>query len=233
MTGGSIALNNTQTQVVNSNAASFVWPSYVDVLEDVLPWLQIPQEPPQDDLAMRKLQMLTDMTCAWAQRKLGQPIGPTAFWRRFDGWNGWNGAYIALPYWPVLEIVKVTEWWGSNGPHDLAEQTPEHNIDGFQVDYQKGRVIRVFPGLVQKPWFPGSRNIDIQWISGWNPVPIDWKVATIEMIAHWWRNTQQTQRGSGLRGGGDRAEAVAGGAFEGVPLRITALLDSAIHIGIG
>ena len=33
--------NNTVTEVVNSNASSLIWKNYVDLYEDVLPWLQI------------------------------------------------------------------------------------------------------------------------------------------------------------------------------------------------
>ena len=233
--GASFTLQNTMTQVTNVNAKSFVWPSYVDVIEDVMPWLQFP---PEDEQAlttsdMMKLELLTDMTCQWVQRKLGQPIAPTSFYARVDGWTGWNGAYVMLPYYPVLEILEVNEWWGISGPHPLAEQTPTHDIDGFNLEYTTGRLTRVFPGLVQKPWFPGTRNIEIAWIAGWNPMPADWKVATLEMIAHWWRNTQQTQR-TNIRGGpGDQAEAVANGLWEGTPLAIANLLDSAHQFAMG
>jgi hypothetical protein len=226
--------NNTVTEVENSNAASLVWKNYVDLYEDVLPWLQFPTSgnsaPSPGDI--QKIQLITDMTCQWAQKKITNPIAPTGFYRRFNGWSGWNGAYIELPYFPILSVLKVTEWWGNGGPHLLSEQTPEHNIDGFQCDYLKGKVIRVFPGLVQRPWFPGSRSIEIQWVAGYNPVPADWKVATLEMIAHWWHFTQQTQRVN-IRAGSDGAEQVAAGLWNGVPLRISQLLDSGLQIGIG
>ena len=226
--------NNTVTEVVNSNASSLIWKNYVDLYEDVLPWLQIPSagtgSPNAGDL--QKLQLLTDMTCQWAQKKISNPIAPTGFYRRFNGWSGWNGAYVELPYWPVLSIQSVVEWWGIAGPHQLSEQTPQHNIDGFQLDALRGKIIRVFPGLVQRPWFPGSRSIEVQWVAGYNPVPADWKVATLEMIAHWWHSSQQTQRVN-LRAGSDGADQVAAGLWSGVPLRISELLDGAVQIGIG
>jgi|ERR1035437_2967146 hypothetical protein len=226
--------NDTLTQVENSNATSLVWKNYIDLYEDVLPWLQIQTSGPSAASAsdIQKLQLLTDMTCQWAQRKISNPIAPTGFYRRFNGWSGWNGAYVMLPYWPVLFVVSVVEWWGLGGPHQLSEQTPQHDIDGFQCDYARGKLIRVFPGLVQRPWFPGSRSIEVQWVGGWNPVPADWKVATLEMIAHWWHNSQQTQRNN-MRAGSDGAEQVAAGLWSGVPLRISELLDSAVQIGIG
>jgi hypothetical protein len=224
--------NNTMTQVVNSNARSLIWNNYVDVTQDVLPWLQIPTDPAPSTNAMMKIQLITDSTCQWAQRKLGQPLAPTGFYRRFNGWSGWNGAYILLPYAPVLEVVSVVEWWGTGGPHPLAEQTPQHDIDGFQVDYKSGKLIRAFPGLVQRPWFPSSRGIEVQWIAGWNPVPADIKIATLEMIAHWWHTTQQTQRNN-IRAGTANAGEIAAGVWAGSPLNIITLLDSYVHVGIG
>lgn len=234
MAGSILVGNNTVTEVTNSNASSMLWKNYVDLYEDVLPWLQIPttgaEVPSASDL--QKIQLLMDMTCQWAQKKIANPIAPTGFYRRFNGWSGWNGAYVELPYFPVLSIISVTEWWGIAGPHELSEQTPQHNIDGFQLEPVTGKLIRVFPGLVQKPWFPGSRSIEVQWVAGYNPVPADLKVATLEMIAHWWHMSQQTQRVS-MRAGSDGAEQVAAGLWSGVPLRISELLESNVQIGIG
>ena len=215
--------------MANLNASSVTWQSYVDLKQDVKPWLQIPINNVQGD---SRLQLLIDGTCQWAQRRIGQPIAPTTFQRRFDGWNGWNGAYIELPYYPILEVQQVIEYWGFSGPHYLSEQTPTNQVDGYQVVYELGRLTRAFPGLVQKPWFPGSRNIEVTWVSGYNPVPADIKMATLEMIAHWWRNTQQSAR-TKVRAGGDTAEVVAGGLWQGTPLRITTLLDADNQFGIG
>ena len=109
-------------------------------------------------------------------------------------------------------------------------------MDGYSVDYEKGRLTRVFPGLVEKPWFPGSRNIEIVWEAGYNPIPADVKVATLEMIAHWWRNTQQ-QSANRLGAAGANADydpdVVAAGLWQGTPLRITSLLDAFLQVGIG
>ena len=214
----------------NTNASSLVWGSFVDLDADVRPWLQIPlTAPAKNDY---QLQLLTDMTCQWVQRKLGQPIAPTQFTRYFDGWSGWNGAFIELPYYPVLEITSVIEYWGTSGPHVLTESTPTNQVDGWQCEYLNGSLRRVFPGLVEKPWFPGSRNIEISWTAGSNPIPPDIKVATLEMIKHWWTNTQQ-QAGNRPTATEYHPEVVAAGLWQGTPLRITALLDSYAQIGIG
>ena len=213
----------------NTNGESLIWSNYVDLDADVKTWLQIPlTAPAKFDY---QLQLLTDMTCQWVQNKLGRPIAPTQFTRYFDGNNGWNGAFIELPYYPVLSVASVTEYWGTSGPHVLLESTPTNQTDGWQCEYLRGTLRRVFQGLVERPWFPGSRNIEVTWTAGYNPVPADIKIATLEMIAHWWRNTQQ-QAGNRPSISEYDPEAVASGLWQGTPLRITTLLDSYIQVGI-
>ena len=213
----------------NTNASSLIWSNFLDLEQDVKVWLQRPVTAPAN--LDYQLQLLTDMVCQWVQRKLGQPIAPTSFTRYFDGWSGWNGAFIELPYFPVLEITSVTEYWGVSGPHVLNESVPTNQVDGWQCVYERGQLRRVFPGLVQKPWFPGSRNIEVSWTAGWNPCPADIKVASLEMIAHWWRNTQQ-QSGNRPTATEYDPEVGAAGLWQGTPLRITALLDSYQTVGI-
>jgi hypothetical protein len=223
-------LGASVTFTPNTNAGSLQWATYLDLEEDVKPWIQVPF---YQSTADYQLQLLTDMTCTWVQRKLGQPLAPTQFTRYFDGWSGFNGAFLQLPYYPVLEITSVTEFWGKSGPHVLNESVPTNQVDGWQCEYLQGMLRRVFPGLVEKPWFPGSRNIEISWTAGYNPVPADIKVATLEMISHWWRNTQQQAgRRPGGPGGEYDPEVVAMGLWTGVPLRITTLLESYMQIGI-
>lgn len=218
---------------LNSNAGTTpIWANYLDLAQDVKPWLQIPSSDTSRDTS---LQLILDMACDWVQSYLGRPVAPTTFDRRYDGWSGWNGAYIELDYYPVLEITSVVEYWGVSGPHTLTESTPTNQVDGWQCEYLTGRLTRVFPGLVQKPWFPGSRNIEVVWVAGYNPVPPKIKVATLELIAHWFRNTQQE---SGLRppaasAGADYDSMTAGGPFEGVPMRIMDLLEPLTQVGLG
>lgn len=218
---------------INTNAASRVWASYLDVVDDVIPWLREDQNDPS--LPVR-LQIIVDMACQFVQNFLARPIAPTRFDQRFDGWTGWNGAYLELPWYPVLEIVSVVEYWGVSGPHVLSESTPTEQVDGFQLRPTTGRVTRVFSGLVQKPWFPGSGNIEIVWVAGFNPVPADIKVATLELCAYWWRNTQQqsaTRSGTGTGPSDEYAPATQSGLWAGIPDRIVDLLEPYLHVGIG
>lgn len=218
---------------VLQNAVTQQVPPHVTITE-AKQWLQVPSGDTSKDL---NLQLIIDMACQWTSNFCQRPIAPITYDRRFDGWSNWNGAYIELPWYPVLEIESVTEYWGVAGPHYLEESTPTDQIDGWQCVYQTGRLNRVFPGNVQKPWFPGSRNIEVVWTAGYNPIPADIKVATLELIAHWYRNTQQ-QTGR-VNGGAitpaaefEPASDQVGGLWAGVPYRITTLLAPYISINI-
>ncbi len=203
--------------------------AFLDVQQDVKPWLQLESTDTSND---SNLELLTDMACTWVQEYLGRPIGPTQYQWRFDGWSGWNGAYIMLPRTPVLEIVTVTEWWGDSVGQVLTESTPENQTDGFQVTPETGRLTRVFPGNVPRPWFPGSRNIEITWIAGLNPVPSTLKVAALELTAHWFHNTRQNEALS-VAARPSTEEDTSAGLWQGVPYRVVDLIEPHIQVGIG
>lgn len=218
----------------NTNALSDpAWQDFLTVVDDVLPWLQMSaSDIPSSGPLYTSMQLLTSAACEWVQDYLGRPVAPTTYTRRFDGWSGWNGMFLELPYYPVLELVSVTEYWGVSGPHVLSESTPTAQVDGYQCEYLTGRLIRVFPGNVSKPWFPGSRNVEVSWKAGYNPVPARIRMATLELIKHWWSNTQQQ---SALRPGAepDYDPDEGSGPFSGVPDRIYAWLSPFSQVGIG
>lgn len=213
------------------NTTTPLWANFVDLDNDVKPWLQFPST---DTTADIQLQMVIDGICQWFQQALNKPIAPMEYDFRFDGWSGWNGAYLMLPYYPVLEITSVTEYWGVSGPHVLYEQTPTNQVDGFQCTYRTGMLTRVFPGLVQKPWFPGSRNIEVQWTAGYNPIPGDIKLAALQDIADFWHSTQQTQRSAFQPAGTGGAEQGAQGTpWAGLAPRLRSMLSDRQSVGIG
>ena len=221
------------TIVANANARSRTWDNYVDVYDDVLPWMQIPSTDDANPYEIQNITLITSAVCQWAQKRLGKPIAPKLFQYYFDG-DGYSTT-IMLPYPPVLEIVSVIEYWGTGGPHVLNEATPTNQVDGFEIQYSTGRLIRIFPGLFGKPWFPGSRNIYVEWWGGQNPVDADLKMATLEMIAHWFYHSQQQSalHLGGAGAGSVSADEVASGKWEGTPLRILNMLDEEVHLGMG
>lgn len=212
------------------NASSLIWQNFLDINNDVKPYLQMPPTDTDRDFT---LQLVIDYVCQETQRLLGKPIPSTNFFYRFDGWSGWNGAYLMLPYYPVLEVQAVTEWWGTSGPHVLVEGTPENQVDGFQVDYKTGQLTRVFPGLVQKPWFPGSRNIEVTWTAGYNPIPSMFRLPALEIIAEWWRETQQASRSVITSGGYSDMVNESSSTYAGLPRRVQATFYSQAQVGMG
>lgn len=202
-----------------------VWQTYLD-LQDVKDWLQFDSSSTAFD---SKVQAVADMACVWVQNYLNQPVAPTQFFRRFNGWSGWQGCHVMLPYRPVLQVISVVEWWGGSGPHNLVEQTPEFqgSSDMYQVVPLSGRITRTFRGLIQRPFFPGSGNIEVTWVAGYNPTPQDIKMATLELTNYWWRNTQEAPRTSplALNEYDQLGTTAAGGLWPAIPNRVTALLQ--------
>lgn len=165
--------------------------AYVDFAE-VWQYLQFPGSPGATQQNM--LQRYINSACAFAQGPEGanRPIAPTEFQERHDGWSG---EYIMLRYSPFLELVKCTEWQSSGGPIILPESTPENPVEGIQIDYATSRIMRAFQGYSwPRPFFPGSRNIEVTYIAGFNPVPDDIWEATMDLIGWKWRNSQQASR---------------------------------------
>lgn len=206
------------------------WGNYVDLVNDVKPFLQIPAGAPSASDV--QLQSIIDMACTWVQNYLGRPIAETEFFRRF---SGTNASYISLPYYPVTQIVSVVEYWGSSGPHTLAEQTPANQgtQDVYQLDYLHGTLIRAFMGLIQRPFFPGSRNIEVTWKAGYNPVPADIRHATLKLIKCTWNEEQQASRSVPVPLGGTREEMPMTGMFAGIPADVERLLSPYVQQGIG
>lgn len=209
------------------------WQPYLDMTNDVKPWLQVPAGSNPADV---RLSMLTNTACVWVQNYLNRPIAPTTIFRRFDGWSGWNGAHVMLPYFPILPLpgeqagyqVQVVEFWGSSGAHVLQEQTPENQgfSDMFQVVPSTGRITRTFMGLVQRPFFPGSRNVEVTWVAGFNPTPDDIKFATLVLIQHWWEKYQQASRSFPVPAGANPDVLISPtGPFMGIPAETERLLQ--------
>lgn len=211
------------------------WQTYLDIDNDVKPYLQIDPGVVTYDATLKRI---VDMSCVWVQNYLGRPIAPTTFFRRLSGWTGWNGSYLSLPFYPILEIISLVEYWGLNGQHTLVYQTPEQQggpgEELYQVDWIRGILVRSFQGLIQRPFFPGSNNIECTWIAGYNPVPPDIMFATVELVAYWYRMTQEQPRwfpaGASDEYGGQQTASML---YPGIPDRVKVLLAPYVQQGIG
>ena len=182
--------------------------TYLDIVE-VADWLQLPAPPSGADAV--KLQRVIDMACQWASNYCNRPIAPTLFNERHDGWSGDT---IMLRRTPFVSLVSATEWQSSGGPVQLLEATPENGLDGINIDYATSK---------------------ITYLAGWNPIPPDVWLGTCELVAHWWRNTQQASRsGFSKAGEYDPAPTSQGdGLWQGVPYRIIAIFDPYRKVSIG
>ena len=168
--------------------------SYLDFTE-VWQYLQFPGSPGVQQQNM--LQRYIDSACSFAQGAQGanRPIAPTEFRERHDGWAGDT---IMLHHSPFLSLVACTEWQSSGGSITLVESTPESPGEGIQIDYATSQIVRVFAGYSwPKPFFPGSRNIEVVYIAGFDPVPPELWEATVDLVGWKWRNSQQASRSVG------------------------------------
>lgn len=222
--------------IVAADQVTPQWQNYVDLTNDVKPFLQFPVG---SNPADAQLQMFIDMACTWVQTYLGRPVAPTTIFRRFSGWSGLNGAFITLPYYPVLQIVSLVEWWGLNGEHSLVYQTPANQggpgQEMYQVDWINGILVRTYQGLIQRPFFPGTGNVECEWMAGYNPVPADLKFATLKLIKHAWNCEQQASRpAAGPVPVGSVGEHLpSAGIFAGLPPEIEHYLSPYVQQGIG
>jgi hypothetical protein len=214
------------------------WSPIIDRDLDWKPYNQYPLSKTDQDGV---LDLIIGATTDWMSSYLDRPIAPTTFHERFDGWSGRGGTTIMLPYYPVLQIHSMTEFWGLDGPHEIVEQTPAEqygvgftaaNPPGgtYALNPRTGELTRTFPGLVERPFFPGHRNVEVTWTAGFDPIPNQIKLAALELANHWYRNTQEQETIAGGigRGGGER-DAL----WPAVPNRVTMLLEPYKQQGVG
>jgi hypothetical protein len=106
-----------------------------------------------------------------------------------------------------------------------AESTPENPIDGVQVDYDTGQIMRTFAGgSWPKPFFPGSRNIEVTYVAGYDPVPSNVWMATVNLVAFWWRHWYQASR-TFTKDAGPKTQG-GDGLWPGVPNEIAQIFES-------
>jgi hypothetical protein len=198
-----------------------VWSTYLDLEADVQPYVNLTNVTGSN--VMSQLMLSMDFACTWVQNYIQRPVAPTEVTEYLDGWTGLDGSYLMVKWFPIIPgSVSVNEYWGTNGSHVLAEQSPTNQSaqDSFQVDYLAGRIIRSFPGLTPRPFFPGSRNVVITYTAGYETVPMDIKVATLAMTKYWFRHEFDPRQSSKNSYGEDSGSDL----FPGIPNRVAELL---------
>lgn len=197
-------------------------------LGEVKQWLRFPAN--ADTSRDANLQRIIDMACSKVQARINRPVGAQMCWERHDGWSG---EYIMLKESPFLSLISCVEWQSSGGAVTLVESTPENPVDGIQINYATSRIMRTFAGYSwPRPFFPGSRNIEIVYEAGLNPVPGDIWMATAEWVSDWWRLTQQTPAGRAPSAGtgGDQPDTTM--PYKGMPRWVEDMLVDWIKGGV-
>jgi hypothetical protein len=172
-----------------------------------------PTQPNREDPLLTNI---VASACDYLEQIAG-PIAPTTFVERYDGWAG---STLMLRHDPVISVNYVNEYWSTGGLHVLTESTPADTIDGYQLEHETGRLVRVFQGNWPRTWFPGSMNVEVSYVAGRNPIPPIAKFTAFELVQHWWQQLHQ-QSAQGFGGQIDpEAEATTdqqAGAWLGVP----------------
>jgi hypothetical protein len=102
---------------------------------------------------------------------------------------------IFLFHTPVLSIEMVEEGWGfANFNLDYVQVNSPIVATNFAYsidDADNGYITRRTSGNVIIPFQAGTDNIHIIYTAGRNPIPPIIRLAELELIAHWWQNSQQ------------------------------------------
>jgi len=217
--------------------------TFLDVENQVKPWLRFLKVDTSYD---EVLTIITEGVCTAAQRFLGTPIAPMLYGPddglgKFDGGAGLYSGYIMLPRTPVLQVISVIEYQGNNPvtlteivnpgiPNVANNPTPG---DGYQVSYRTGRLTRVLGGIWNRPFFPGSNNIWVTWVAGYNPIPTDIIMSMLNWIGNIFKNGFEA---SAIRppgpGEGSDPSSTTKGIWLGIPNDVKTVLQSYLAPGI-
>ena len=187
-------------------------------LADVKTYLRTPSGDTSNDAELTNLlYVATDMIEAYCNRPIVPKAVPT------ESHDGWGGDTIMLWYRPVASIQSVTEYWSTGGAHVLSEVSPAAPGDGYQLEKRTGRLIRSFDGVWPKPWFPGSRNVVVDYTAGYSTMPPTIWQAARELVAHIFTQEAGTPGGNPKWVGNNPTEdepQTQPGAWEAIPWRI-------------
>jgi hypothetical protein len=157
-------------------------------LDQVRTHLRYPAANTQDDA---HLQLFIAAADEVLQKECGDNV-PHTFEEFYDG--GDNAIY--LNHKPILAIDLVEEGWGfANYTLDyIQSNSMPGNVSMFAYSIdspQTGMITRRTAGNINIDFFPGINNIKVLYTAGRDPIPPVIQLAELELIAHWWTNSQQ------------------------------------------
>lgn len=168
-------------------------------------------------------------------------ILPKIYDQSYDG----GDFSIHLRNIPILRVLNVEEGWGwINYELDFQEVNAPGSIQGifgYSIDsYANGEISRRSAGNVNIPFVGGTKNIRVVYEAGEATVPGNVFLAELELIAHWFQNSQI--RASAQAGTNVMYDATSGQSYTrdtesgdqninlGVPFRILEMIKSHRHM---
>jgi hypothetical protein len=196
-------------------------------LDQVHQHLRIPAQNTDDDLALNLFISAADEVIRFHT----DYTVPKTFDEYYDGGN----SAIYLRQKPVLSVTRVEEGWGwINWELDYVQvNSPPGSLSMFaySIDIpETAKISRRTAGNIAIPFMVGQSNIRVVYTAGRESVPPVLQLASLELIAHWYQNSQQ--RGSGFNNPYDSTAVEftrvdQGGSYSilaGVPYRILELI---------
>lgn len=194
-----------------------------------------PTQPAADDTALQWVINAADDVIEFEC----DDVLPHAYDEYYDG----GDTQIWLRNTPLLSVQAVEEGWGYlNYELDYQEANAPgpFSMFAYSVDgHEFGKITRRTAGNVVIPFRAGSDNIHVQYTTGLPVIAGAIFMAELELIAHWWQNSQL--RSVALAGTNVAYDSVAGAVYTrdteagtqniniGVPYRILEQLKAFRH----
>jgi hypothetical protein len=199
-------------------------------LDEVRAHLRYPIADTMDDAA---LQLHIEASDDAIRKECGEIIP-----RTYDEVYNGGQPTIFLRHTPILSVDGILEGWGfANFTLDGIQ--PSSLGSGSQFAYsiddpETGILTRRSAGNVVTRFNPGQANIRITYTAGRVPIPSLIKLASLELIAFWWQNSQQrasSQLSASGYGAVDQEIPRSGGAQytsinQGIPWRIIEMIKA-------
>lgn len=201
---------------------------HVVTLQDVLTHLRYPATNDADNIS---LEGFIDAADEVIRAECGDVV-PRQYQEFYNG----GDVAIYLRHSPVITVNQVIEGWGFTDyvlTQTVPNQVPQTNLFAYAVDNaETGKITRrsaanVLIPFVGVPYMQNAEsNIYVDYVAGLQPIPGNIRLAALELIAHWWQNSQQREYGSAPNSSYDTdVDDNAGFAYNaGVPYRILELL---------
>lgn len=165
----------------------------VVTLQDVKAHLRMPQTETTDDMALMGFIAAVDDV---VEMECGAIIP-----RHYDEFYDGGGYWIYLRNRPVLSVENVEEgwgWWNYELDYQPVNTVPAGSMFAYSLDAPIiGGITRRSAGNVQIPFIPGTKNIRVQYTAGRSSIPPSIRLAALEIIAHWYQNSQLRSMANG------------------------------------